>query len=343
MAVTPAEGPTVPRRPPVHEDPPLDAPGTPQAHGGSVPGEQIEQFVRDAASTLGGNTGRAVRSDLGIYAMWCAEEGKRALPAAPETVAAFVEAMAEVRAPASVRRYVASIAMAHRAVGSGATVASPPVKLALKRMHHSNGRRQLQAHGLTWPLRVRLLEAAGERLIDDRNRALVAVAYDAMLRRSELISLQVSDLLEEIGGHGTLLVRRSKTDTEGQGEIVWVGPDTLRLVRRWRKRAGIEEGYLFRSLDKGGTVLGALPPGQVARIFKRMARKAGLPPSVVRSLSGHSARVGAAQDMIAAGMELPAILQAGRWKSTAMVNRYGERLLANRSAAAKLARKQGRK
>ena len=40
-------------------------------------------------------------------------------------------------------------------------------------------------------------------------------------------------------------------------------------------------------------------------------------------LSGHSTRVGAAQDMIACGIELPAILQVGRWKSTAMVNRYG--------------------
>ena len=187
------------------------------------------------------------------------------------------------------------------------------------------------------------MESAGDRLIDDRNRALLAVAYDAMLRRSELTSLKVSDLLEEIGGHGTLLVRRSKTDGDGQGEIVWVGPDTVRLVKRWRRRGGVEDGFLFRSLDKGGKVAGAMPPGQVARIFKRMARKAGLPASVVRSLSGHSARVGAAQDMIAAGMELPAILQAGRWKSASMVNRYGERLLAKRSAAAKLARKQGRK
>ena len=64
-------------------------------------------------------------------------------------------------------------------------------------MHRSKGRRQDQATGLTWPLRRRLLEGAGERLIDDRNRALLAVAYDAMLRRAELVSLQVSDLLEE--------------------------------------------------------------------------------------------------------------------------------------------------
>ena len=36
------------------------------------------------------------------------------------------------------------------------------------------------------------------------------------------------------------------------------------------------------------------------------------------------------------------ILQAGRWKSSAMVNRYGERLLARNGAAAQLARIQGR-
>ena len=41
---------------------------------------------------------------------------------AAETVAAFIDAMAERRAPATVRRYVASIAVAHRAIGRGKTV-----------------------------------------------------------------------------------------------------------------------------------------------------------------------------------------------------------------------------
>ena len=85
----------------------------------------------------------------------------------------------------------------------------------------------------------------------------------------------------------------------------------MRLVRAWLDRGGIAEGLLFRSVGKGGRVGEGLPAGQVPRILKAMARKAGLPETVVEGLSGNSARVGAAQDMIAAGIELPAILQAG--------------------------------
>ena len=323
-------------------EPPFDPSEGPRPEGEAALAELLGQFVRAARGAFSSNTERAVKSDLAIYAAWCSENRKRALPAAPETVAAFVDAMAELRAPATVRRYVASIAVAHRALGLEKTLKSPPVRLALQRMHRSKGRRQDQATGLTWPLRRRLLEGAGERLIDDRNRALLAVAYDAMLRRGELVSLQVSDLLEEMRGDATLMVRRSKTDREARGEIVWLAPDTVALVRKWLDRGGIAEGRLFRSVGKGGRLGDRLHPGQVPRIFKAMAREAGLPEAVVDGLSGHSARVGAAQDMIAAGIELPAILQAGRWKSTAMVNRYGERLLARRSGAAQLARLQER-
>ena len=304
--------------------------------------EQLGQFVRAASGAFSCNTERALKSDLAIYAGWCVERGERALPATPETVAAFVDAKAEVRAPATVRRYVTSLVIAHRALGLEKRIKSPPVQLALKRMHRRKGRRQDQATGLTWPLRQRLVEAAGDSLIDDRNRALLAVAYDAMLRRAELTALQVADLLEEVQGDGSLLVRRSKTDGEGRGEVVWVGLDTVRLIYAWLDRAGIADGRLFRSVGKGGRIGERLHPCQVPRIVKAMAREAGLPEAVAAGLSGHSARVGAAQDMVAAGIELPAILHAGRWKSTAMVNRYGERLLARRSGAAQLARMQER-
>ena len=264
------------------------------------------------------------------------------MPARPETIAAFVESMGERRAPATVRRYVASIALAHRTAGHPGIPKDPLVGLALKRLYRRRGRRQRQARGLTWPLRQRLIAAAGERLIDSRDRALVAVAYDGMLRRAELTGLQVIDFVEEVAGDGTLFVRRGKTDQEGRGAAVYLACDTVALVRDWLAQAGLSDGRLFRSVTKGGCVGERLHPGQVPRILKAMARRAGLPEAVVADLSGHSPRIGAAQDMIASGIELPAILQAGRWKSTAMVNRYGERMLARRSGTAELARAQDR-
>ena len=60
--------------------------------------EQFGRFVREASGAFSSNTERAVRSDLAIFAAWCAARGERALPAEPETVSAFVDAMAEVGA-----------------------------------------------------------------------------------------------------------------------------------------------------------------------------------------------------------------------------------------------------
>lgn len=294
-----------------------------------------------ARGALAENTERAMRSDLAIYSAWCGARGVPALPASAETLAAFVEAMAKERAPATVRRYVASIAAAHRAEGFEKTTQSEPVRRALARMHRRKGRRQSQAEGLNWPLLERLMGATGDTLIDARNRALLAVAYDTLLRRGELVALQVSDIVAEADGSGTVLVRRSKTDGEGRGETLYLAPDSLALVRAWCEGSGVAGGRLFRSLNRGA--LGErLDASQVPRIFKAMAERAGLPGEIVARISGHSTRVGAAQDMVAEGIGMPAILDAGRWKTTAMVHRYGERLLARRSGAAQLARLQRR-
>ena len=74
------------------------------------------------------------------------------------------------------------------------------MRRSLKRIHRHRGCRQTQVQGLTWALRRRLLAATGSRMIDVRNRAILAVAYDAMLRRSELVALQVVDVTIERGG-----------------------------------------------------------------------------------------------------------------------------------------------
>ena len=304
--------------------------------------EPLAAYFEAARGALSRNTERALRADVQIFAAWCRRHFRAAFPADVATVVAFVDDMGRVKTPATVRRYVSSIATLHRGLRQPSPLDSSSVRFALKRMHRRRGRRQAQVRGLTWPLRNRLLEATGDRLIDARDRALLAVGYDTLLRRTELVSLEVPDLLEEIDGTATLLVRSGKTDADGRGATLYLARDTVQLVTTWRELGGVHGGRLFRSVRKDDAVGEKLDASQVPRIYKRMARRAGLPDDIVDTLAGHSTRVGPVQDMIACGIELPAILQSGRWKTTRMVQRYGERLLARRSGAAQLAERQKR-
>ena len=52
--------------------------------------------------------------------------------------------------------------------------------------------------------------------------------------------------------------------------------------------------------------------------------KAGLDESKIASISGHSMRVGAAQDLLNSGASMPIIMQRGRWSKTDTVMRYVE-------------------
>jgi hypothetical protein len=136
-----------------------------------------------------------------------------------------------------------------------------------------------------------------------------------------------------------LLIRRSKTDTEGTGTIRFIAVDTVRMLSAWITATDIESGPLFCAVGKGGAIGDRLDAGDVGRIFRDMAKPAHIS---AKGISGHSTRVGAAQDMVAAGLELPEVMQAGGWKTPTMPARYTERLAARRSGAAKLAAIQDR-
>ena len=320
-----------------------------QTHKGPVlvtntrePPEALDAYLDAARGAISPNTERALRADIHVFTAWCRRRHTAPFPAAPRTLVSFIDKMSASRTPATVRRYLSSITTVQKGLGETSPLENAGVQLALQRMHRRRGRRQSQVHGLTWPLRNRLLEGAGNRLIDARNRALLGVGYDTLLRRSELVALRVEDLLEEMDGSATVLLRAGKTDTEGRGTALFLARDTVELVNAWRQRGRVRDGRLFRGIGRESRLHEKLDASQVPRIYKRMARQAGLPDDIVEALGGHSTRVGAVQDMIACGIELPAILQSGRWKTTRMVQRYGERLLAKRSGAAQLAERQRR-
>lgn len=302
----------------------------------------LARHAVDARGAYASNTERALRADVAIFSGWCATAGTPPLPAPPVVVARFVDAMGALKAPATVRRYVSSVATFHRAAGLPSPCEALEVRLALKRLHRAKGRAQAQATALTRPLVDRMLAAAGATPKDARDCALLAVAYDTLCRRSELVALRAETLEPGAAGDATILVARGKTDQEGEGAVRYLAPDTMDHVRAWIAVGGIKDGRLFRSVGRNGQVGCSLEAGEVARLFKAMALAAGLSAEEAAGISGHSSRVGAAQDMVRHGVDLPAIMQAGGWRSAGMVGRYTRRIEARRSGAAKLAMLQDR-
>ena len=80
----------------------------------------------------------------------------------------------------------------------------------------------------------------------------------------------------------------------------------------------------------------------VSSMFRKVGQWIGLDREEWERISGHSARVGAAQDLLALNIDLSSVMQAGRWRDTRMPVRYGEKVLASRGAMARAANTQGR-
>jgi site-specific recombinase XerD len=305
--------------------------------GNSVADEisaRLVKHARNAAGALAPETERALRRASAAFTGWAVTQGASAIPAAPETVAAYVDALVRQRLrPASIRQAAWAITALHQAASLPDPSKAEIVRLALKRMSRVLGNRQHQAAPLGEIEVARILATSGKDLPALRDVALVLTMRGLLARRSEAVALDVANLQFTDDGSATALIRRSKTDQVGAGEVRWLAPRTVTQLRRWMAAAGISEGPVFRPVNKGGVVGSmALNAGDVSRILKRLAERAGLEAAAI---SGHSARVGMAQDLVAGGADLPAVMQAGRWKSPTMPARYAERLLAGRSAVAR--------
>ena len=80
-----------------------------------------------------------------------------------------------------------------------------------------------------------------------RNRALLSVAYDTGLRASELVEIQVGDIIEAVAPDARLLkIARSKGDQEGEGATAYLSPRSVAALKAWLAAAEIKTGPVFR-------------------------------------------------------------------------------------------------
>ena len=141
---------------------------------------------------------------------------------------------------------------------------------------------------------------------------------------SLLVALTTNDLETLADGTMRVIIRRSKADPFGQGRVAFTSKSTADAVEEWLKWRGPEINFLFCPIYRGRAVNRGLSATTVRRLVKSAAKAAGLEPAEIEAVSGHSLRVGAAQDLLCAGYDAAAIMRAGGWKSVNILGRYLE-------------------
>ena len=301
-------------------------PGGEPAAALALPADLLVAARNYVASAKAKRTREAYACAWRGFEQWCAAHGRGALPASGETVALYLAHRAGNGCkPATIEVDLSAIAQAHKVAGHP----SPRQEPAVLAMRQGIRRELGTAHRKKAPLLPAMLRAISGALPatrrGTRDRALLLLGFAAALRRSELVALELADLVFTDDGI-ELTIRRSKTDQEGAGEKIGVpfGSEAatcpVRSVRLWLDAARLERGPVFREVNRHGHVGEAPLTGHsVARIVKRAAREAGLDAA---NLSGHSMRAGLATAAIKAGKPAHVVMRQTRHKSVQVFQGY---------------------
>ena len=275
------------------------APGALAPTGLTVEDQRRIQDALDSSTSA--NTRRAYAQAWRRFEAWIKHRGPgHPLPASPELVAAFPAELAEEgKSVATLRLTKSALAAVHRSTGHQDPTDNEGVRKVMAGIARVNGRPQRQAKPLTETAlaavkatamqsrgyrgrAVRAENAWAARRRGQVDVALLSVLRDGLLRRSEASALRWGDVEIQDDGSARIHVRRSKTDPEAEGAVLYIGPDAAAALV-----AIMPEG--FAMVDATAPVFG-LSESQIGRRVNAEAKAAGLG----EGFTGHSRRVGMA-------------------------------------------------
>ncbi len=323
--------------------------------------EWRDQLLDEDNDAFRPKTRAALLGDLKTWFRFCQIHGHTPLPAEHDALEAFVWAMAHPetglgKKKTTVMRYLATIGRLHRVVTLPNPTTTERMRAVIGRLDHvyrriNEAAAQASAPapyvtepapGLTDDWLDALTPLYGDSLRDKRDLAVLWVAKSTLCRISELAALTVEQLTRNADGTAQVRLLYTKSNQTGELEYRFVSAEARGYLEAWLEAANITDGALFRGL-RGGNGQNkvkdtALTPRTLQNIFARANDKLeALSPIGFAPFSGHSARVGAAEDMAAANIGGPAIQLAGGWKSPTMPARYARKSDVKNAGAAQLA------
>ena len=207
------------------------------------------------------------------------------LPASPPMVASYLAHLAEERrlSVATMKLHKVALAAVHKVHGHPGPTDNEPVRQITKGIARAHGKPQKQARPLTAEALAAVKATAhGRRLLGGGKRqesaeraswrgrvdvALLATLRDGLLRRSEAADLTWSDIEFRDGGGALITLRRSKTDQEADGVVLYVGREAAVALQAIRPAPEL--------LDPGVSVFG-MTARHIGNRVRAAAKAAGL-------------------------------------------------------------------
>ena len=293
----------------------------------------LDQRSETYLGSFADNTEVAMYGDLIRYVEYCLYREVTPLPFMPHTIDLYLSLlMGEDYKRSTIDRHVASLVKWADILEWDDPRASHKVKARLAKIRKQVKKSKRQAEGLRLEHLQQALEILDPAVPRDcQDIAMVWVAFETMCREAEFVALDWEDLRHDADGSATFTVHSSKTDQDGEGALQNISPVTASLLLNWQQVSGKNSGAVFRGIYSNGKLGDRLSTRGVDRCFKRLAVKLDMDPSI---FSGHSCRVGAAQDMVEAGIDATKIILTARWKNDAMLVQYSKRIRAKKSGMA---------
>ncbi len=275
--------------------------------------EKLRQTIEKIDGAYAPSTIRAYKSNFENFIKFCDENNTSALPASSEIIASYIKKLSSRLKSSSIKIAIASVAALHNLNSLNDPTQNPDVKIEMRRMYRTLGRYAKQAYGINKVLLDKMVSATDDSLRGVRDRAILLTAYDSLCRRSELVSLEFEDLVVDSNdGSLKLKLRKSKTDPHGIGKNLYLSNKAQQALKEWIYKSKISSGKIFRAITVTGKIKNSLNSSNVGRIYKKIAETSKVDSAIIKNISSHSMRVGAAQDLMLSETSLPLIMNRGR-------------------------------
>lgn len=259
----------------------------------------------DAADRWSSNTRRAYAADWRHFERWALARQLQVLPVDPAAAVTYLFEQAATEAWPTVLRRRAAIARAHVQEGLPDPTSIMRTSGAWESLRRQATPTRSRSVPLTVPDLVAIVRAMPDGLREARDRAVLLMAFTGAFARSDLVAVDVGDLVDT-GGNGYLAPAGPRTVTIVRGRQ---GTCPVRAVQDWMRAGGVDRGALFRAVNRWGTPAERLSASAVTTIVKDRLRRIGVDPT---SYSARSLRTGFVHAALAAGVPASTVAdQAG--------------------------------